>query len=146
MPNQEINFYPHLRSIITKWANTEEGKTNKWTEYLLFAPDLFRLLCKLSIDNDVPPTEKAKLAGAIAYFVSPLDLIPEALVGPKGFRDDIALAAYVLNSIVSKTNSKVVRKHWDGHKDVLEVIQQILKVAKEMVGSDLWPRLKKIVD
>ena len=117
-----------------------------WAGYLLVAPDLFHLLCKLTLDKEVPAKEKAKLAIVIAYFVSPLDLIPEAVVGPVGYIDDIVLSAYVLNSIISKTNPEVVIKHWAGDQDVLEVIQEILKVADEMVGSGLWRKLKGLVD
>lgn len=144
-PMQEGDFYQKLREKFRKWASSKEGKTNKWTEYLLFAPDLFHLLCKLSIDKNVPAKQKAKLAGAIAYFVCPIDLIPEAIVGPVGYIDDIALAAYVLDSIINKTGPSVVKKHWAGDQDVLEVIQHILEVADEMVGSGLWKKLKKVV-
>lgn len=142
--NQQSDFYRNLRDKIRKWAQSKEGSTNKWVEYLLCAPDLLHVLCKLSIDRDVPVKEKAKLAGAIAYFISPIDLIPEAIVGPVGYVDDIALAAYVLNSIITNTNPEVVKKHWAGERDVLEVIKEILKVADEMVGSGLWKKLKKM--
>jgi len=144
-PKQEGDYYQKLREKFRKWASSKEGKTNKWTEYLLFAPDLFHLLCKLSIDKDVPAKQKAKLAGAIAYFACPIDLIPEAIVGPVGYIDDIALAAYVLDSIINNTGPAVVKKHWAGDQDVLEVIQHILEVADEMVGSGLWKKLKKVV-
>lgn len=145
MVDQSSDFYAQLRGKVRNWAKTKDGKTNKWAEYLLFAPDLFHLLCKLTIDPDVPAEGKVKLAAAIAYFVSPLDLIPEAIVGPVGYVDDIALAAYVLNSIINKTDPSVVRKHWAGEGDVLNVISHILKVADEMVGAGLWRKLRGLV-
>jgi len=49
-------------------------------------------LFKLSVDARIPLAHKAQLAAAIAYFVSPFDLIPEGLIGPGGFLDDIALS------------------------------------------------------
>lgn len=137
----EEDFYQSFRKKIREWLKAD-GKSSKWAEYLIFAPDLFHVLCKLSIDNDVPVKEKAKLAAAIAYFVSPLDLVPEAIVGPIGYVDDIALAAYVLNSIINNSDPAIVRRHWAGDIDVLELIQQILHVADEMVGSGLWHKLK----
>ena len=82
MANQDGDYYQQLRSKFKAWLQTEEGKNHKWQEYLLAAPDLFHLLCKLSIDSDVPVKEKAKLAGVLAYFISPIDLIPEAIIGP----------------------------------------------------------------
>lgn len=34
-------------------------------------------------------------------------------------------------------------KHWAGDGDVLNVIQQIIEVADEMVGSGLWSKIRK---
>jgi uncharacterized membrane protein YkvA (DUF1232 family) len=141
--NKQEDFYQSFREKIRKWLASSEGKSNKFAEYLMFAPDLFHLLCKLSLDDEVPVKEKAKLAGAIAYFVSPIDLIPEIITGPIGYLDDIAIAALVLNGIINNTDKALVQRHWAGDGDVLEVIQQIIKVADEMVGSGLWSRLKR---
>ena len=143
--NKKIDFYQKLRIKIKTWLESDKGKQNKWAEYLMFAPDLFHLLCKLSLDPEVPTKEKAKLATAIAYFISPVDLLPEAFTGPVGYVDDIALAAYVLNSIINNTGEEIVVKHWAGDRDVLNVIQQILKVADEMLGSGLWRKVKRII-
>lgn len=136
------DFYQNLRNKMKDWLNTQEGKDYKWAEYIMFAPDLFHLLIKMSFDKEVPTAEKAKLAAAIAYFVSPVDLIPEALLGPIGFADDIAVAAWVLNSIVNDSNPEIVRKHWAGEGEVLEIIQKIIKSADTMVGSGLWAKIK----
>jgi uncharacterized membrane protein YkvA (DUF1232 family) len=38
----------------------------------------------------------------IAYVLSPIDLIPEGLLGPLGFADDAALIAYLLKRIIDK--------------------------------------------
>jgi len=140
MEDQSGDFYQTLRKRISDWLE-REGGTHKWAEYILLAPDLFHLLCKLTLDPEVPVKEKAKLAATIAYFVSPLDLLPEVIMGPAGYVDDVALSAYVLNSLLNTTDAKVVKKHWAGDRDVLEVIQQVLKVADDMVGSGVWRRL-----
>jgi len=145
MAHQDTGYYQELRNKFKSWIQTKEGRDHKWSEYLLAAPDLFHLLCKLSIDKDVPVKEKAKLAGVIAYFVSPIDLVPEAIVGPIGYIDDISLAAYVLNQIVNNTDPEVVKRHWAGEGDVLELIQRILERADEMIGSGLWAKIKNMI-
>ncbi len=145
MAHQDTGYYQELRNKFKSWIQTKEGRDHKWSEYLLAAPDLFHLLCKLSIDKDVPVKEKAKLAGVIAYFVSPIDLVPEAIVGPIGYIDDISLAAYVLNQIVNNTDPEVIKRHWAGEGDVLELIQRILERADEMIGSGLWTKLKNMI-
>ena len=136
------DFYKRLRHSIVEWVKTDDGRKNKWAEVLLLAPDLFHLLCKLSFDPDLPVKEKAKLAVAIAYFVSPIDLIPEIITGPIGYVDDIALAAWVLNSIINNTNPELIRKHWAGEGDILKVVQRIIGLADRLLGSGLWKRLK----
>ncbi|QTA84914.1 YkvA family protein [Desulfonema magnum] len=136
------DFYQKLRKTLRDWLQTDQGKNYKWADFLLFAPDLFHVLCKVIADKDTPLEDKAKLAGAIAYFISPIDLLPEAILGPVGYADDIVLAAYVLNSIINKSGQEIVQRHWAGDEDVLRVISQILERADEMVGSGLWRKLK----
>jgi len=138
----EPDFYQQMRDSIRTWVKGK-GANYQFAEYLLAAPDLFHLLCKLALDKEVPAGEKAKLAGVIAYFISPFDLLPEALVGPLGYIDDVALAAWVLHGLINETNPEIVRRHWAGDGDVLDLVQQILQVASEMVGSGLWARIRK---
>ena len=140
------DFYQNLRNKIEKWAETKEGRENKWIGYILMAPDIFHLLCKLTVDKDVPVEHKAKLAIAIAYFVSPFDLIPEILVGPIGFLDDIAIAAYVLNGLINDVKPSIIRKHWAGDDDILKTVKTIIQGADDMVGSGIWKKLVKMID
>ncbi len=141
-PGTRGDFYRTLRQRVRRWTASAEGKASPWAEYVLLAPDLFHLLCKLALDPDVPRGAKARLAAAIAYFVSPVDLVPEALLGPVGYLDDVALAAYVLHGILNQTRPEVLERHWVGERDVLEVVQKVLAAADRMVGSGLWKKLK----
>ncbi|MDD2621373.1 MAG: DUF1232 domain-containing protein [Syntrophomonadaceae bacterium] len=143
MKEMELDYYQKLRFRMKEWLQSDEGKTNQWAEYMMFAPDLFHLLCKLAVDKDVLIADKAKLAGAIVYYLSPVDIIPELLIGPLGFADDIAVAAYVLNQIINHSDPEIVKKHWAGEGEVLEIIQRILVSADQMLGSGLWAKIKQ---
>lgn len=143
-PSAQRDFYRRLRARIDAWA-AEHGRTGRRAQVLLAAPDLFHLLCRLGVDPRVPRGEKARLAGAIAYFVSPIDLLPEALLGPIGYLDDVALAALVLNRLLNRTPLAVVQEHWAGRDDVLLVIQQVLAMGDELLGQRLWGRLRRLV-
>ena len=141
---QKDDFYQKLRSRVKKWA-AEEGKDSKALKYILMAPDFFHLLCKLMFDPRIPKIEKAKVGGVIAYFISPVDILPETLVGPVGYVDDVALAAYVLNSILNSVGPEVLEEHWAGDGDILNSIQEILKVADELIGSGMWEKIKRLL-
>lgn len=139
------DYYRKLRKKIVKWADNQENLDHKWADLLLIAPDIFHLLVRLAADPEVPISEKGKLAAAIAYFVSPLDLMPELILGPPGFLDDIVLSAYALNSIINNTSPEIVTRHWAGEKDVLILIQNILLQADAIIGSGLFKKLRKVL-
>lgn len=134
------DFYLKLREKI---AGFLKEKDFKYGQYLLLAPDLFHLLVKLSLDERISAAQKAKFAGAVAYFLMPLDLLPEAFLGPIGYLDDIALAAYVLNEYINKNDSQIVRELWAGDQDILSSIKNILEVADKAVGSGLFKKIKQ---
>lgn len=135
-----LDFYRRLRKRLTNWQE-KKGKNHKWAEYVVLAPDLFYTLVKLMGDEEVSAEKKAKVAAAIAYFISPLDLIPETVFGPLGLIDDVALAALVLKDIVNNTSPEVVRRHWPGDGDVLEVVQKVLDQASNLMGAKIFRKL-----
>jgi uncharacterized membrane protein YkvA (DUF1232 family) len=145
MAVKKEDYYRTLRHEVKVWIDKKVGGKNRWAQYVLLAPDMFYLLWKLSLDPAVPVEHKTKLAIALAYFVSPIDLLPEGLVGPMGYLDDIALAAYVLDGIINSTDPALVRAYWPGEHDVLETIKKVLIAADEMIGKGLWQRLRNMV-
>ena len=139
------DFYQKLRKKVKAWEEKERNRSHRWAEWLLLAPDMFHLLIRLAADPEVPIQQKGKLAAVIAYFISPIDLMPEIILGPTGFLDDICLAAYALNAIINEVDEEVVTRHWAGEDDILAVVQNILILADKMLGSGLFKRLKRVV-
>jgi len=139
------DFYQRLRLRMRAWGGTRQGRSHRFAEYLLLAPDLFHLLCKLALDPRVPFEHRAKLMGAIAYYVAPFDLFAELMLGPLGFLDDVALAALVLNGLLRDTPGEVVQSHWAGDGDILDWVKRILRSADEMLGRRLLGRVRKQV-
>ena len=135
------DYYQKLRKRIQKWAGKKEADTYQWAQYILLVPDFFHLLVRLMADPDVPIQEKVRLAGVITYFILPLDLIPELVIGPTGFIDDIVLAAYALNRMINHTDPDILNKHWAGDEDILYLVQTIMNKADQMIGSGLFRKL-----
>ena len=136
------NFYDELRAKLHQWASSKEGLKSRWVDYVLFLPDFGYLIGGLLLDPEIPAKYKAKLGMVIAYIINPLDLVPEAIIGPVGYVDDLALAAYVINQLLNNVDNTIVLRHWKGDGDLLEIVRHIIKVTDEMVGSGLWQRLK----
>jgi len=143
-PAAQKGFYRKLRVRMRRWIKSRSGRAHKWAKVLMLAPDLFHLLCRLMVEKDVPVAEKVRLGMVIAYFVSPLDLLPEAIFGPVAFVDDIALSAWVLHRMLNVVDPEVIRRNWAGDGDVLEVIRETVQAADKMMAGGLWKRLKSI--
>ena len=139
------DLYQHMRKRIRAWLE-KKGSAYRYADVLLVGPDLLHLLSKLALDRRVSLEDKAKIAGAIAYFASPIDLMPEAFTGPVGYLDDIALAAYVLRAFVGAGHSDIAKEHWAGDQDLLQVLQRVLSVADAALSAGVWQRLKRIGD
>jgi uncharacterized membrane protein YkvA (DUF1232 family) len=139
--SRETEFYHKLRRTVKIWAGGEKSRASQYTDFILTGPDLFMLLVRLSRDDRVSRQNRASLAGAVAYFINPLDFVPEIILGPAGLVDDIALSALVLHQVLENTDPAIVREHWEGSLDILDLIRQILAVADTMLGGPIWRRL-----
>lgn len=88
---------------------------------LLFIPNMLLLCARLLADPRVPKTERALVAGAIIYAIIPFDLIPD-MIPFVGQVDDAYLIALTLLRLMERTEPKVVREHWSGGGDVVELV------------------------
>jgi uncharacterized membrane protein YkvA (DUF1232 family) len=95
---------------------------------LLFIPNLVLLSIRLLTDSRVPATERALLVGAIAYAIIPFDLIPD-MIPFVGQIDDAYLIALTLLRLMERTDPKVVREHWSGGGDVVELVGAAALIA-----------------
>lgn len=145
MKKKEEKFYLKLRTNITSWLGDNANMDYKWREYLLIVPDIFYLLVKLVQDPDVPQGKKVKLISAIAYFISPIDLLPEAILGPIGYLDDLGVAAYVLNDLLNSIDPQIIKRNWVGDTDILILIKKILINIDNIIGKGIWEKVKGII-
>ena len=141
-PEEEARYYDRLRRRIDEWTRRHAGTAA--SQVLLAGPDLFVLLSRLVRDSRVPAAEKLKLGAALVYFIAPLDFLPEMLLGPLGYMDDVVLAAYVLEGFVNGRDPALIKAHWAGHDRAISVIQGVLRLAKTVLGGPLWDRLRRV--
>jgi len=96
--------------------------------FLLFLPNLVRLLGRLLKDGRVPTAEKALFAAAIVYVISPLDFIPDVFPFI-GQVDDLYVVALVLLRLINRTDDRVVRQLWPGGGDIVALADSIANIA-----------------
>jgi uncharacterized membrane protein YkvA (DUF1232 family) len=143
--DRATRFYDRIRNTIQRYVDSKGALVGKTAGYLLLVPDVFILLWRLTSDSRVNGKDKVLLGSAVAYYVMPFDLIPEALIGPAGYLDDLVFGVYVLNKILGSVDASILREHWSGSEDVLDTIQNVLNAADSLVGKDLVGRIKKMM-
>ncbi|OIO59563.1 MAG: hypothetical protein AUJ47_10540 [Candidatus Marinimicrobia bacterium CG1_02_48_14] len=143
---KELDFYQKLRRRMQQWLSSPESKGNQYADYLMSAPDLFHLMVKLTLDPDVPTRLKTELGLAVAYFISPIDIMPEIIFGPIGFVDDIAVAAFVLNRVMSQVDKSIIDRHWAGDQDILVLVKMIIEKADRLLGGGAWQKVKNFIN
>jgi uncharacterized membrane protein YkvA (DUF1232 family) len=144
---QAQDFYQRTRAKIVKWAQGA-GAGKATANYILLIPDLMALIVRLMADPRVSATLKAEIAAASAYVIIPVDLLPEAVLGPAGLIDDAIVAVYALNRVVKvmgQAGEDVLRQYWDGDDDILFVIQDLLNKADQFVTGKVWAGIKKFM-
>ncbi len=106
-----------------------EDYNDEFKEYIRLAPELFRLFTTLFSDPDIPQNSKRLIAAVIAYFVAPMDAIPEESTGSWGYLDDVFLCAWALKKLEKDVGYDVLVKNWRGEGDLKEVVEEIYEKA-----------------
>ena len=143
--DRATRFYDRIRKTVQRYVDGKGRVVGKSAEFLLLVPDVFILLWRLTTDSRVNGKDKILLGSAVAYYVMPFDLIPEAIVGPIGYLDDLVFGVYVLNKILGNVDASIVREHWSGSEDILDSIQRVLNAAESLIGKDLVGKIKKMM-
>ncbi|MDH3471031.1 MAG: YkvA family protein [Acidimicrobiia bacterium] len=101
---------------------------------VLALPNLVKLLARLMADPAVPLRRKIVAGAAGAYVFAPIDLIPD-FIPVLGQVDDLIVVALGLKHLIEGASEDVVRQHWDGPEDVLELVTNVIDW-----GAGLAPR------
>ena len=119
---------------------SESNLRSRMTNLLLVIPNMLLLSARLMVDPRVPAKERLLVAGAIVYAVMPLDFIPDMLPFV-GQVDDAYLVALTLLRLMTVTEPHVVREHWRGGGDVVELIGSTALLA----GRLLPRRIRRVL-
>lgn len=97
------------------------------TEGLRLLPDVLRLLRRLAAEPALPLAVRARAWIALAWVLSPIDLIPEFLpvIGPA---DDIIVVTILLRSLIRRAGPEAVQRHWPGTPHGLAVLARLCKL------------------
>lgn len=131
---REVRFYDRLRSLVVE---RRPAVGSGLRDLLMLFPDLSILLFRLGKDPRVPIGAKLIAGFGIAYILSPVDLLPEFLLGPFGLIDDLLVVATALSRLLKSVHPDIVREHWSGQGDALDAIARVTDWADTQLTGRL---------
>ncbi|HZK44142.1 MAG TPA: YkvA family protein [Syntrophomonadaceae bacterium] len=115
---------------------------NAMKETILFIPNFVKLIYRLIQDDRVAKADKMLLAGAVAYVISPWDLIPD-MIPFFGQIDDLLLVALVLKRLMDSVEQEVILEYWDGNADLIITIEKITALSVRFLPPKIYDKLVK---
>jgi uncharacterized membrane protein YkvA (DUF1232 family) len=108
-------------------------------------PNFLRLLYGLLTDSRVSNIDKLVVAGAIAYILMPIDLIPD-FIPFIGEVDDVFLMILAIQRLISNAGRAVVLDHWMGDASELASLnlERVLVACAFFLPRRLRRRLRTI--
>ncbi len=131
---RERRLYDRLRAQVVA---PDPAARSGIRDLLLLLPDLVVLLYRLLRDPRVPAGGKAIAVLGLAYVASPVELLPEAVLGPVGLLDDLLVATAAASRVLNYVHPDVVRSHWPGRGDALRAIQRVSEWSEAQLGGRL---------
>jgi uncharacterized membrane protein YkvA (DUF1232 family) len=105
-------------SLRTSAARPRRGAKRTVLGTIRQLPNYLKLLFGLMRDSRVSTVDKLLVAGAIAYVLTPIDLIPD-FIPFLGEVDDVFLLLTSLQRLIANAGREVLLEHWNGNPDEL---------------------------
>lgn len=118
-----------------------ESYTGEYESFIDNGPVLFKVLCDL-LNNDINPSLRLPVCGAIAYYVTPEDIIPEQVYGPYGYIDDIYISSYVLKMVGEVHGYEFIQENCSVD-EIEKIISDCEEKSLEILNDD---EIKKIIE
>lgn len=138
-------FYRNLRERVRRFA---AERAPRWAQplipWVLAVPDFFVMVVRLATDPRVPAAAKVIAGATVAYFVSPVDLIPDPipLIGEV---DDLGLALLAVEQIAKSVPASVIQEAWPGEGDVLALVREGIDLITRVLPGKVVASLKRVL-
>jgi uncharacterized membrane protein YkvA (DUF1232 family) len=106
------------------------------SEVILLLPNLVKLFTRLMRDPRVPIRRKLFVASVAAYVLSPIDFVPDFIVG-FGKIDDVILVSLAVDHLMRSVDSEIVLEHWDGSVDALDLVRSVFAWAADILPDSV---------
>jgi len=132
-------YYETLRARVDGWLSRHAGpRFRNYRRVLFLVPDVFVLVFRLARDRRVSFLNRLRLWGLLLYILSPVDINLDFIL-PFGPLDDLALSLVVLNEVLESTPDYLLREHWPGEGDAIDVLKGLTRILRRLKAPPASP-------
>lgn len=135
-PAEQQRYRASIAGEIEDWA-PDADLTDPWWPLIRRTPEWFDALIALSGEPALDDTQRRVVRRVVKYLISPLDLRPEFIYGPEGFREDLALIAWAVESLADSLGCETLERCG------LEPRSQYWQEVRERADADLDANLRE---
>lgn len=142
MRQERVNeFYERFEERINHWDENIDRYREQYAllralpiktilKLLRAGPTVLHLLISILNHEKVSKRTKRMVAAALGYFIFPLDMLPEAIIGPLGYLDDIVVGIILVDHLLNGENERekeIITGLWRGTSGELEALRTIVR-------------------
>lgn len=120
-------------------------KVKNYSDYLFIVPDMAALIYRLLKDKRVSMKTKLIISASAAYIAFPTDIIPDRIPFI-GSVDEIAVAIFALERIISDVPTLIILENWAGKNDIVFVIKNVIEYAVNFTGAKNVEKIYNFVE
>ena len=122
-----------------------ESYVEDYDTFIDYGPRLYKLLCDCLNEEIINGDLRINISAAIAYYVVPMDVIPEQIYGPYGYIDDNYISVYVLGKVANTLGYDFLQHIWDGDDDVESIIKLCYRESVKRLNNNQIEEILKYV-
>ncbi len=126
-----------MKPVPSKQPLSDPGRRNGMIrEAIWLLPNVVKLLGRIIKDRRVSVRAKAFAAAVLVYVLSPIDIIPDFVIG-FGKLDDLILSAVAIQHLIEAAGEEIVAEHWDGSQGSLDLILTAAEMGAEVIPKPI---------
>jgi uncharacterized membrane protein YkvA (DUF1232 family) len=124
------NDFKDFYDVLTENLESYQGE---YASFIDHGPLLFKLLTEVLNEKSITRDLRLDISAAIAYYVVPMDVIPEQIYGPYGYIDDIYVTVYVIKKVADVIGYELLSNLWEGKGELQSVVDECHDKALEVL-------------
>lgn len=128
---------PEFQDYFDVLSYNLETYKGEYASFIDNGPELFKFLNDLLITKELAPEYRLTVSAAIAYYVVPMDVVPEQIYGPYGYIDDIFITAHVIKLLAEEYGYAFLEKFWSGDSELKPMVDECYEKSIEILDDKI---------